>query len=294
MWVDSFLDYLTYERNYSPRTIREYRDDLKAFESFYKELDPALSWETVDRDIVRNWMVSLIDNGLQATSVNRRLSALRTFYKYLLKRGWLGVDPTRGVRGPKKKKPLPVFLKENEINRLLDGDFFGNGFVGKRDRVILNMFYATGVRLSELVGLKEQNIDLGSGSLRVVGKRNKQRIIPFGEELKMLLTDYLAQKKELEPERGEDYLFITETGEHLAAPKVRKLVQYYLSQVTTLTKKSPHVLRHTFATSMLNHHANLESLKELLGHDSISTTEVYTHTTFEELKEMYNQAHPRA
>lgn len=293
MWLDSFLDYLTFERNYSPRTVGEYQDDLKAFESFYKEVDAALSWDTVDADVVRNWMVKMMESGRTATTVNRRLSALRTFYKYVLKRGWMHSDPVRNIRGPKKKKPLPVFLKEAEMNRLLDGDYFGEDFAGKRDRLIVAMFYVTGIRLSELTGLNVADVSLPEQTVKVTGKRNKQRIIPFGEELKNMLEAYLEQRKPM----GADFqaaLFVDAEGLRLKKTKVRTLVQHYLSLVTTQRKRSPHVLRHTFATSMLNHHADLESLKELLGHESISTTEVYTHTTFEELKEMYNHAHPRA
>ena len=293
MWKKTFFDNQSLERNYSSRTTEGYRDDLNAFESFYKKVDSALSWETVDGDIVRDWMVSMMEAGLTASTVNRRLSALRTFYRYLLKREWVEIDPVRGVRGPKKKKSLPVFLKESEMDRLLDGDFFGNDFKGKRDRLIVNMFYVTGVRLSELTGLDVHDVDMAGCVIRVNGKRNKQRIVPFGDELGLLLEDFLNEMYSL---RGADRgpMFIDEKGDRLKDVKVRELVRHYLGMVTTQKKRSPHVLRHTFATSMLNHHADLESLKELLGHESVSTTEIYTHTTFEDLKEMYNHAHPRA
>ena len=293
MWTEAFLEYLTRERNYSLRTVEEYRDDLNAFESYYKKVDSTLSWETIDGDVVRDWMVSMMEAGRTATTVNRRLSALRTFYRYLLKRDWIKADPVRNIQGPKKKKPLPVFLKESEMDRLLDGEFFGSDFLGKRDKLIVNTFYVTGVRLSELTGLNNQDVDLWGGVIKVTGKRNKQRIVPFGRELEALLRTYLDEKSSLGMEDG-GAMFVDEKGERLTNVKVRNLVRHYLGMVTTQKKRSPHVLRHTFATSMLNHHADLESLKELLGHESISTTEIYTHTTFEELKEMYNQAHPRA
>lgn len=293
MWQKSFLEYLTFERNYSPRTVKEYEDDLSAFKSFCEGIDANLSWETVDGDVVRNWMMSMMEAGKAATTVNRRLSALRTFYRYALKRGWLETDPVRNVQGPKKRKPLPVFLKENEMDRLLDGNFFGDDFTGKRDRLMVAMFYVTGIRLSELTGLDMDDVDLQGQTLKVTGKRNKQRIVPFGEELKRMLNAYLDLRRNI-PATGEAALFTDDKGCRLKNPKVRNLVKDYLGMVTTQQKRSPHVLRHTFATSMLNHHADLESLKELLGHESISTTEVYTHTTFEELKEMYNHAHPRA
>lgn len=293
MWTDSFSDYLKFERGYSQRTVQEYHDDLKAFEAFCKESVPELTWETMESDVVRNWVVFMMDAGRSAATVNRRLSALRTFYKYLLKRGWVKNDPMSGVKGPKRQKPLPVFLKESEMNRLLDGDFFGCDFVGKRDRLIIAVFYETGIRLSELTGLNEGDVDLDEGILKVTGKRNKQRIVPFGEELKNAFRNYLDEKKSFGM-MLERAVFTDECGVRLGNAKVRGIVRRYLGLVSTQKKRSPHVLRHTFATSMLNHHADLESLKELLGHESVSTTEVYTHTTFEELKEMYNHAHPRA
>lgn len=293
MWTDSFLDYLRLERGYSPQTVKGYHDDLEAFESFYKESVPGLAWDTMEGDVVRNWMVSMMDAGRSAATVNRRLSALRTFYKYLLRRGWVRTDPLRGIKGPKKQKPLPVFLRESEMDRLLDGNFFGDDFAGKRDRLIIAVFYETGIRLSELTGLNEADVDLNDGVLKVTGKRNKQRIVPFGGNLKNAFRNYLDEKDTSGIEDREA-MFTDNCGVRLKDAKVRDVVRHYLGMVSVLKKRSPHVLRHTFATSMLNHHADLESLKELLGHESVATTEVYTHTTFEELKEMYNHAHPRA
>lgn len=293
MWTDSFLDYLTFERGYSQRTVKEYHDDLKAFELFCERDGVACEWDTIDSDVIRNWMVFMMDAGRSAATVNRRLSALRTFYKYLLKRGWVKSDPLHNIQGPKKTKPLPVFLRESEVNCLLDGDAFDGNFVGRRNRLIINVFYQTGIRLSELTGLDSSDVDLDNGILKVTGKRNKQRVVPFGEELKLSFLDYLAEKAKLDVIDG-GAMFVDEGGARLNNAKVRNVVRHYLGMVSTQKKKSPHVLRHTFATSMLNHHADLESLRELLGHESISTTEIYTHTTFEELKEMYNHAHPRA
>lgn len=296
MWIRSFIDYLKFERNYSNKTLRCYEDDLKAFEKFFKELDSTLKWDTLDADVVRNWMVSMMDAGSAATSVNRRLSSLRSFFRFLLKRGMVGFDPVRGVQGPKKKKPLPVFVRESDMDRLLDGNCFADSFEGRRDRLILDLFYSTGMRLSELTGLNVEDIDLVTDNVKVTGKRNKQRIIPFGEELHVLLETYISERRILADAvaGATSALFVDAKGVRLQNIKVWRLVRYYLGLVSTFPKRSPHVLRHTFATSMLNHHADLEALKELLGHESISTTEIYTHTTFEELKEMYNQAHPRA
>ena len=293
MWLESFLKYLAYERNYSDRTIAEYENDLKAFESFYKDLNQTLTWGAIDADVVRDWVVSLMEAGYKSSTVNRRLSAVRSFYKYSLKRGWLKVSPVKNIKGPKREKLLPMFLKESEINHLLDGHFFSDDFTGRRDRLIINMFYATGIRLSELTGLNDGDVDLESKQLKVLGKRNKQRLIPFGQELEALLIEYKNERTLIGTNVG-GALFVDDSGCRLKNEKVRELVQNYLSLVTTIKKKSPHVLRHTFATSMLNNGADLEALRELLGHESISTTEIYTHTTFEELKKMYNKAHPRA
>lgn len=292
--IGSFVDYLTYERNYSARTIHEYAEDLKAFEAFYREQDGELSWNTIDAGVVRQWVVSMMDRGNTARSANRRLSALRSFYKYLLRRGWVEEDPTYGLQGPKKERNLPVFMKEKEMDRLLDGDFFSSDFEGLRDRLMILMFYETGIRLSELEGLNVRDVDVEAAQLKVTGKRNKQRVIPFGRELKAALEQHLAACEQRWGRGSEKALFVDVSGARMSKAKIARVVRDKLALVTTQKKRSPHVLRHTFATSMLNHHANLESVKELLGHESLATTEIYTHTTFEELKKMYNKAHPRA
>lgn len=293
MWLESFLQYLRCERNYSPLTIKEYEGDLRALELFYKRLDDTLDWSNLDADVARDWMMSMIDSGSAATSVNRRLSAVRSFYKYLLKMEWIATDPMQGLQGPRKKKTLPGFMREGEMDSLLDGDFFGDDFEGRRDKLMILMFYETGMRLSELTGLDWPDVDMDERLLRVTGKRRKQRLIPFAKELHQALCDYRELRASLNL-MGTDAVFTDRQGVRLANAKVRTLVRHYLGFVTTRSKRSPHVLRHTFATSMLNHHADLETLRELLGHESVATTEIYTHTSFEELKAMYNQAHPRA
>ena len=231
--------------------------------------------------------------GYTSTSVNRKLSSLRSFYRYLLRKKIVAVDPTFKVVGPKKKKPLPVFVKEEDMNRLLDEIPCGKGFAGCLDKMIIEMFYATGMRLSELIGLDDKNVDFSSLLIKVTGKRNKQRLIPFGEELKNAMIEYVNVRNEIVQART-DAFFVRESGERLSRSIVENLVKRNLSKVVTVKKRSPHVLRHTFATAMLNNGADLGSIKELLGHESLATTEVYTHTTFEELKKVYNQAHPRA
>lgn len=291
--TDSFLDYLLHERNYSKGTVEYYRADVLELQRFGEEMLGDLTPSDVDAELVREWIASLMDKGLASNTINRKLSSVRTYYKFLLRRGKVAVDPLRKVTGPKKKKPLPVFLREGEMNRLLDDMDFGEGFEGCRDHMIIEMFYATGMRLSELIGLDNKDVDFSASLLKVTGKRNKQRLIPFGDELQELMLEYINVRNETIPERSEAF-FIRENGERLYKNLVYNLVKRNLSKVATLKKKSPHVLRHTFATTMLNNEAELGAVKELLGHESITTTEIYTHATFEELKKVYKQAHPRA
>jgi integrase/recombinase XerC len=292
--VDSFLDYLRLERNYSDKTIESYRNDLTQLEQFIKESpDTDLEMENAGHEEIREWIVWLMENGYNANSVNRKLSALRSFYKYLLKRGVISVDPMRKISCLKKSKPLPYFLKEDEANAAIDGIDYEDNFIGQRDRMIIEMFYATGIRESELINLDDADINLDNSTLKVTGKRNKQRIIPFDEELKSDIQHYIYMRNN-EVVRDCDALFTTGEGKRLNAHAVYSLVKKNLSKVTALKKRSPHVLRHTFATAMLNNEAELNAVKELLGHESLGTTQIYTHTTFESLKKTYKQAHPRA
>lgn len=297
MWIQPFIDYLRYERNLSERTIEGYEADLKAFSRFAKELDETLDWTTIDEDVIRNWMMDMMEHGNRASSVSRRLSSIRTFYKFLLRRKLVDRDPTHLIAPPRQEKALPVFVREDQMDRLLDGAYFDDSFSGMQDRLMLLTFYSTGVRLSELIGIDVKDMDCGMLQLSVTGKRNKQRIIPFGTEMKEAVLAFLEARKAFLSEKGvrSNALFLNpKNAERLTPQQVRERVKHYLGMVTTLKKKSPHVLRHSFATSMLNHRADLQSVKELLGHERLSTTEIYTHTSFEELKSMYNQAHPRA
>ncbi|OYP62830.1 recombinase [Prevotella sp. P5-108] len=291
--IGEFLDYLRFEKNRSELTVSSYAEDLKAFEAYFKNLDMLLSWETVDADVIRGWMESMMDKGNRGTSVNRRLSALRSFYRYALAHQKVARDPSRMIKGPKKAKPLPQFLKEEEMNRLLDVVEWGDDFESVRARTMLMTFYETGIRLSELTGLDDTAIDWANHAVKVLGKRNKQRIIPLGDELEYTLLIYIRVRDE-QVKAGNGALFVTRKGERMSGDQVRNEVKRCLSLVSTLSKRSPHVLRHTFATAMLNHEAGLESVKKLLGHESLSTTEIYTHTTFEQLKRVYQEAHPRA
>ena len=293
MMINEFLNYLKFERNRSDLTIKNYGEDLRAFKEFYGNLDSRLSWKSVDSDIIRDWMESMMDKGNNATSINRRLSALRSFYRFALARKLVDKDPVHGVTGPKKGRPLPQFLKENEMDRLLDAGSWTEGFEDVRDRTIIMTFYETGIRLSELIGLDDCMVDFSNRQLKVTGKRNKQRVIPFGEELLATLRDYMKCRGK-EVNLQSDALFVTVKGQRMTTSQVREGVRKNLSKVCTLKKRTPHVLRHTFATAMLNNKAGIESVKKLLGHESLSTTEIYTHTTFEQLKREYYSAHPRA
>ena len=290
MMISDFLNYLRYERNRSELTLRNYEKSLRGFESYFKNRESHLSWESVDSDIIRDWMESMMDKGDMASTVNNSLSAVRSFFRFALARGLVSKDPAHMVKGPKKQKPLPQFVREAEMDL---PQMWGDSYEELRARTIIILFYETGIRLAELVGLNDQDVDFVSHQLKVTGKRNKQRVIPFGQELEDVLREYMLQRDE-QPLRLEPALLLNDDGRRISRSKVSKVVNQYLSKVTTLKKRSPHVLRHSFATAMLNNGAGLESVRKLLGHESVATTEIYTHTTFEQLRRVYENAHPRA
>jgi len=287
------LDYLRLERNYSEKTIVAYGTDLREFEEYLKKTEAELDLKKAHSDNVRNWMVSLLEEGRSETSVNRKLSSLRSFYRFLLSRKKVTVNPMLKVTGVKMKKPLLSFAREMEMDRLFDETSFEDSFEGFRDRMILEMFYATGMRLSELIGLNDADVDFSAKLIKVTGKRNKQRLIPFGDELEEDLRLYIKIRNEAMLQEAKAF-FVLKDGRRMYPMVVYRIVKRNLSKVVTLRKRSPHVLRHTFATVMLNDGAGLQAVKDLLGHKSLVTTEVYTHATFEELKKVYEQAHPRA
>ena len=290
--IDQFLDYLRYERNRSELTVKRYEDSLRDFQKYFEETEEGLSWTSVDADVIRGWMESLMDRGNNASTVNTGLSALRSFFRYALARKMVNRDPAHMIAGPKKRKPLPQFVKEEEINRLLDKTEWGDDYKDVRARTIIIILYEAGLRRSELIGLNDSDVNLDAMQLKVTGKRNKQRIIPFGKELAEQLRQYITCRDEQIAKRSEA-LFLNTKGERISETEVYNTVRENLAKVTTLKKKSPHVLRHSFATAMLNHDAGLESVKKLLGHESLETTQIYTHTTFEQLKRVYKEALPR-
>lgn len=292
--IDQFLSYLQLERNMSPLTVLTYETALREFEAYFSGEDAQFAWDTIDSDVIRNWVENMMDEGQQATTINKKLSALRSFFRFALKRGLVDHDPAHRVRGPKNSKPIPQFVTEKEMNVLLDEEVGGEEYIDVRARTIFILFYEAGLRRAELVGLNDDDVDLTARRLKVTGKRNKQRIVPFGDEMAEQLQCYMKLRDEKMGQRpAGGALLLNDKGERMTAQQVYELVKKHLSMVTNLKKRSPHVLRHSFATAMLNNGAGLESVQKLLGHESLKTTEIYTHTTFEQLKRVYEEAHPR-
>lgn len=295
--VQVFLDYLHYERNLSASTLCSYTENLKKFEAYLQQTAPDVTWETMDGDIIRGWVIVMMDEGNKASSVNTRLSALRSFYKFLLRRGFVTKDPAHNIVGPKAEKMLPSYVRDSEMDLLIDHGTFPEGFTGIRDKTILLTLYCAGLRASELLGLTLASVDFSAKQIKVTGKRNKQRIIPFGSELEEVLKSYLLSREQFVLQAGVETraFFLSErTGRAMSYAQLRVMVNRYLSTVSSAKRRSPHVLRHTFATTLLNHEADLRSVKELLGHENLATTEIYTHATFSELQKAYQRAHPRA
>jgi integrase/recombinase XerC len=275
-------------------TVRSYLNDLDQFYLFLSSLGLPEDPVAVTSHDIRAWIVSMLDNNYSTVSVHRKISCLRVFYRYLRKEGIIKNDPLEKVVLPKRKKSLPVFIEEEALTNLLDNYSFGDGFAGIRNRTIIELLYLTGMRRSELIGLKDNDIDLSEGSLKVTGKRNKQRIIPLVKPFIKRLEEYIKVRNDNVVTVNNGWFFITDKGNKLYDKYVYNTVNRYLTLVTTIEKKSPHILRHTFATHMLNRGADLNSIKELLGHANLSATQIYTHNTFEKLKKVYKQAHPRA
>ncbi|MEM7298342.1 MAG: tyrosine-type recombinase/integrase [Bacteroidota bacterium] len=290
--TEPFLKYLSFEKRYSDHTVAAYRKDLDQFNSYlfsdYEINDPT----SAKHQHIRGWIVDLMDRGLSPRSVNRKIATLKSFFKYLLAREYLESNPTSEIKPLKTEKELPSFVKEEEMKVLLDQIEFASDVTGLRDQLLLELLYATGIRLAELEGLKEADVNFYEKTIRVLGKRNKERIIPIGNPLLVLVKEYINQKRT--EGMSSDYLLLTDAGKPVYPMFIYRKVKGYLGAVTTLSKKSPHVLRHTFATHLLNKGADLNAVKDLLGHTSLAATQVYTHNSIEKLKTAFDQAHPKA
>lgn len=286
--IETFLKYIEFEKRYSKHTIISYQTDLEQFKNFLATIYPELTLVNVDYRILRSWIVSLVDKNIENTSVNRKIASLRSFYKFLLKREHIQDDPTWKLKVLKKSKILPHFVNEDDMGRLLDQLTFENDFPGQRDKIVMEMLYGTGIRLSELIGLSVADVNFTNETIKVLGKRNKERIIPFSKSLGQSIKKYLSYKD------NENSLLITSNnGDALYPMLVYRIVKKYLSLVN-VDKKSPHVLRHTYATHLLNKGAELNAVKDLLGHTSLAATQVYTHNSIEKLKTVFKNAHPKA
>lgn len=289
----NYIDYISYEKRYSKHTILAYRRDLSQFSAFLSDQYDITDLNIVEHKHIRSWLVYLMEQGISSRSVLRKLSTLKSYYKYQLRHKLIEQNPTLLVISPKSSSRNPVFIEEEKIQVLLDEISYPDNFTGLRDKLILEVFYGTGMRLSELIELQTIDISFHSSNFKVIGKRNKERLIPFSREMAKQLLHYMEMKEAI-GYADTTWLFITEGGKKLYPRLVYRIVNKYLGLVTTLTKKSPHILRHTFATHMLNRGADLNAVKEFLGHANLAATQVYTHNTVEKLKKIYQQAHPRA
>ena len=293
-YQESFIKYLQFERRYSVNTIRAYDNDLTQFFQYTSDHFGHQDIHKIDHKGIRNWMVSLMDNNISARSVNRKITTLKSFYKYLMREGILDSSPMDKILTPRQSKKLPEFVELEKMNELLDKYEFGDDFPGMRNRLIIELFYATGMRRAELIQISDHDFDLQKHTVKVLGKRNKERLIPFTKELGHNIEQYIQVRNASLERSGTEHFFLTDRGKKIYEKLVYRIVRRHLELITTIEKKSPHILRHTFATHMLNRGADLNAIKELLGHANLSATQVYTHNTFEKLKQVYKQAHPRA
>ena len=293
MFIDRFIRYLQFEKRFSLHTVTAYKNDLDQFSQYIVAFQTELL--NVTHQHVRTWIVSLMDDGIEARTINRKISSLRSFYKFLQREDLIGNSPMIYVRAPKIPKRLPIVITEQKMDILLDAqDVFSNDFQGIRDRLIIELLYGTGMRLSELVNLSDHDINRYEQQIKVLGKRNKERIIPISKPLAKLVGDYQLQKLNQNFDNKSSALIVTNQGNKVYAKFIYRTVNLVLSFISTHDKKSPHILRHSFATSLLNRGADLNAIKELLGHSSLAATQVYTHNSVEKLKSIYKQAHPKA
>lgn len=291
--LNAFQDYLHMQKNYSLHTVKAYMKDLEDFEAFNKLHFEQDSIDFVDYPQIRSWIVSLIDNNLSTTSVNRKISSLKSYYKFLLRIKVIEKSPLLKHKALKTPKKVQIPFSEKEVDLVLNQIQYPDGFDGCRDKLIIDLFYTTGIRRAELLSLTVQSIDFSQSLLKVIGKRNKERIVPLLPIVKNQLESYILQRNKIQLINAEQSLFVTQNGVKLNNTFVYRLINHYFSNVSEKVKKSPHILRHTFATHLLNNGADLNSVKELLGHSSLASTQVYTHSNLAELKKIYLEAHPR-
>ena len=294
MLIDKFIDYLTLEKSYSHNTINAYYKDLKDFENFSKSKFDNINIEDSNYSIIRSWIVELVNTGVSNRTVNRKVSSLKSFFKFLIKTDSIESSPLDGHIPLKQKKKIQVPFSKEEISSLLDSDYFPDSYKGLLQKTIISFFYFTGVRRVELIELKESNLDLSSGVIKVLGKRNKERVIPLLPKIKNLLEEYISERNNIITKPEDDLVFLSNKGFKLSEKYVYRTVSEYFKLVSSKTKKAPHILRHSFATHLINEGADINSVKELLGHASLSATQIYSHTSMEKIKEVFQKTHPRA
>ena len=292
--IDSFLNHLQFEKRYSSKTILSYKTDLSQFRAFLTTFQSDFLPEHSSHAEIRAWIVSLTEEKIDPTSINRKIACLRSYFKFLMRQEVIDKDPMTKIRILKTRKKLPHFVNEADMVSLLDNESFSNDHAGKREQLILELFYGTGIRLSELINLNEDNVNLKERTIRVLGKRNKERVVPFSESIVPLIKEYNQAKKKEIIVGDHGRLFVSDTGEPLYPMLVYRIVKKYMKLFTSVEKKSPHVLRHTYATHLLNKGAEINAVKDLLGHSSLAATQVYTHNSLEKLKKVFEQAHPKA
>ena len=290
---NKFYDYLLLEKNYSQHTVTAYINDIGFFESFLSNEFEDDNLLRINYNQIRSWIVSLSDDGISNASINRKVSSLKYFYKFLLKTKQIDTSPLLKHKALKAPKKIQIPFSEKELDMVLNQIIYKEGFEGVRDKLIVDLFYTTGIRRTELINLKIQNVDLSNKTIKVIGKRNKERIIPILTIIEEQINKYLSERSSIQEVKESEYFFLLSNGVKLNDSFVYRLINYYFSNVSDKVKKSPHILRHTFATHLLNNGADINSVKELLGHSSLASTQVYTHNSLAELQKVYNSAHPR-